>query len=389
MNKQSSVGEVESRFFTFAENADQPFKLEKGDALSPVTVAYETYGNLSPERDNAILLFHALSGSQHAAGVNPAVPGVGDLWTDECHVGWWDGFIGPGRALDTDHFYVICANYIGGCSGSTGPRTINTATGKVYGGSFPRITFNDIVDSQIRLLDHLGIDKLHATIGGSLGGMLGINLATRYPERVKIVIPVAAGIEVTILQRIQNFEQIFAIEEDPYFNSGNYYDGPLPDKGLALARMIAHKTYVSLDTMKRRARREVIQREDNLHKYTITHPVESYLLHQGQKFVRRFDANTYIRIMDAWQHSDLARAAGVDTPKEAFERCKEQRFMVFSIDSDVSFYPDEQAELVHLLKQCDVPVQHITVHSENGHDSFLLEPDLFTPHLTYTLRERW
>lgn len=376
---------METEFLTLGENGNQPLHLQDGEKLAPVTVAYQTYGTLSPDRDNAILLFHALSGSQNAAGYNPSVKGVEDLWTEECRIGWWDDFIGPGKALDTERFFVVCANYLGGCYGSTGPRSINPATGRPYGSRFPSISLCDIVDAQMGLVDFLGIERLHATIGGSLGGMLALTMATRYPERVKIVIPIACAHEVTVLQRIHNFEQVYAIEADPCFRGGDYYDGSLPRKGLALARMIAHKTYISLQVMENRARGELIRREEDLKRYEITHPVESYMLHQGQKFVDRFDANTYVRIMEAWQKANLVADTGAKDIREVFSRCRDQRFMIFSIDSDVCSYPEEQAALEQLLKGCHIPVQHITVHSEKGHDAFLLEPELFTPYLSYTL----
>ncbi len=379
---------AQTEFLTLGGPGSEPLQLQNGECLDPVTVAYQTYGTLSPDRDNAILLFHALSGSQNAAGYNPSVPGVEDLWTEECRIGWWDDFIGPGRALDTERFFVVCANYLGGCYGSTGPSSIEPATGKPYGSRFPRISLCDIVDAQMRLVDSLGIGRLHATIGGSLGGLLALTMSTRYPDRVRIVIPIACSHEVTILQRIHNFEQVYAIESDPCFLGGDYYDGPPPRKGLALARMIAHKTYISLKVMENRARGEVVRREEDLKRYEITHPVESYMLHQGQKFVDRFDANTYIRIMEAWQRADLVADTGAKDIVEVFSQCRDQRFMIFSIDSDVCSYPEEQDSLERILKRSEIPVQHITVHSEKGHDAFLLEPELFTPYLSYTLKEK-
>lgn len=384
----SDLGEVKTKFFTFADRK-RPFVFRTGETLAPVTLAYETYGELNEAKDNAILVFHALSGSQHAAGVNTAVPGV-RLWTDEMHLGWWDGFIGPGKALDTRKYFVVCANYIGGCYGSSGPVSRNPRTGRPYGRSFPTVMLGDIVDSQVRLLDHLGISKLHATIGGSLGGMCAINFAVRHPDRVGIVIPVASGIEVTILQRILNFEQICAIEEDKFFHAGHYYGGRRPDRGLALARMISHKTFVSLKTMEDRARDEVIRPEEDKDKwYWLSHPVESYLRGQGIRFVKRFDANTYLRIMDAWQRFDLVRDTGKASLDEVFACCTKQKYLVFSIDSDASYYPEEQAHLCKVLKKARVPHQHITVHSTKGHDAFLLEPELFTPHVSYTLSGTW
>ncbi len=378
--------EVRTRFFQLGKN----FSLENAPGFGPLTLAYEVCGRLSPEKDNAVLLFHALSGSQHAAGTNPAVPGVGTLWGEENRTGWWHPFIGPGKPVDTRKFCVICANYLGGCYGSTGPRSKNPRTGRPYGGKFPWITANDIVDSQVRLLDHLGIEQLHAVIGPSLGGMLALNLAVRHPLRARTVIPIAAGMEVSLLQRIHNFEQIQAIEEDPDFRGGDYAGRRRPDRGLGLARMISHKTFVSLRSLSLRARKEVRPAKPlGKNRYRLGHPVESYLLHQARKFVRRFDANTYLRILSLWQNFDLVRDGRGRGPATIFNRCRKQRFLVFSIDSDVCFYPEDQEYLVSRLQGSRVPVRHITVHSLKGHDAFLLEPALFAPYLTYTLEEKW
>jgi homoserine O-acetyltransferase len=313
------------------------------------------------------------------------VPGIESRWTDELHIGWWDDFIGPGRALDTDDFAVVCANYIGSCYGSTGPASTNPETGEPYGSDFPRINLADVVDSQIALLDHLGIDRLRAAIGGSIGGLMALSLATRYPDRVEVVIPIAAGLGVTALQRIHNFEQSLAIENDPQFRGGDFYGGPTPDRGLALARMIGHKTFVSLHAMEERARSEVVDRDATGGYVQITNPLESYMWHQGAKFVGRFDANSYLHIMELWQTFDLLGQADATDLTELLSKCVGQRFMVFSIDSDVCFYPDEQEELAAALKAAGVAVRRITVHSDRGHDAFLLEPELFAPHLRDSL----
>jgi homoserine O-acetyltransferase len=300
-------------------------------------------------------------------------------------VGWWDEFVGPGKAIDTRHFYVICANYLGGCYGSTGPASTNPQTGKPYGSSFPHVAISDVVDTQVRLLDHLKIEKLHAVIGASLGGMMCLSLATRYPERTGIVVPIAASIEVKPLQRIHNFEQICAIGQDPNFCGGDYYDGPPPDRGLALARMISHKTYVSLLTMEDRARQEVLPMQGDFSWYPLANPLESYMLYQGRKFIDRFDANSFLRIVDSWQRFDLLAESGATSMSELFTRCREQNYLIFSIDSDVCFYPEWQEEMAHVLKQAKVRNMRITVHSEKGHDSFLLDPELFMPHLAHIL----
>ncbi len=383
-----SIGNPETRFLTFGSEED-PFVMRTGGHLNEVTIAYETYGTLSDDRSNAVLVFHALTGSQHAAGFNQAVPAVGSRWTEECQSGWWDGFIGPGKALDTDRLFVISANYLGGCYGSTGPSSLDPATGRPYGSQFPRITFADIADSQVKLLKHLGIEKLHAVIGASTGGLLTMSLATRYPDMVDIVIPIASGVRVTPLQTLHNFEQITAIENDPNFQNGDYYEGPPPHAGLMLARMIGHKTFVSLDAMQKRARNETVKRDEGPGTYSIADPMESYIWHQGSKFVARFDANSYLRISEAWQHFDLVAEADAEDLAEVFTRCRNQRYMLFSIDSDVSFYPDEQAALALLLRDADVPHRRITVHSDKGHDSFLLEPALYAPHLVDTLFNVW
>lgn len=376
---------TETEFFPLATE-QQPFFLQSGEALSPAVLAYERYGTLNPDRSNAILVFHALSGSQHAAGYNPSVAGVGRRWTEEIHGGWWDEFIGPGRGLDTDQFCVICVNYLGGCYGSTGPSSLDARTGKPYGPRFPQMTIADIVDSQLALLDHLGIGVLHAALGASLGGLLALSLATRWPERVRRVIPFATGVRTTPLQRLHNLEQICAIEADPDFRGGEYYDGRPPHRGMALARMIGHKTFVSLGAMEERARAEVVRRNETLAWYQLRSPLESYMLHQGQKFVERFDANTYLRILDAWNRFDLVRE-GVATDLVAlFQRCRKQDYLVFTIDSDACFFPEEQAELMEVLKKAGVSATRITVHSDKGHDSFLLEPHLYRPFLRAVLQ---
>ena len=387
-NSTNSIGSVDTQFFAYGD-VKNPVRLKSGSVLPEITLAYETCGTLNERKDNAILVFHALTGSQHLVGKNPSVPGVGEIWNEECQTGWWNGFVGPDMAFDTNRFFVICANYVGGCYGSTGPSSVNPTSGKRYAGKFPRIALADIVDSQIALIDHLQIDRLHAATGGSVGGMMCLSLATRYPERVKIVIPIASGLEVTTLQRICNYEQVYAIENDPLFNGGDYYDGPRPGTGVAFARMISHKTFISLQTLKNRATRVISQHENDFSFYRITDPIESYMLHQGKKFTRRFDANTYLRILDAWQSFDLLADVGADSYASLFTRCGDQKYLVFSIDSDVCYYPEEQQKLAEELKRVGVPQRRITVHSDKGHDAFLLEPELFTPHLAHALERAW
>ena len=378
------VGTVETQFLTFG-SADEPFVTADGGVLPSVTIAYETYGKLNADRSNAILLFHALSGAQHAAGTNKSVPGTDDRWTEEMHTGWWDSFIGHGRALDTDKFFIICANYLGSCYGSTGPASTNPATGKPYGSSFPRVTVHDIVRSQLPILETYGIEKLHAVVGASLGGMCALDFAFHFPERVTNVIPIATGLRSHGLQQMHNLEQIIAITRDPAFGSGDYYGTTGPVHGLALARMISHKTFFYADAIEERAKVAIVQPETDIPWYRISSVLESYMLYQGQKFVRRFDANSYLRIIDAWQQFDLFKDAKTSGAHPLFSRCRDQQYLVFSIDSDCCFYPDYQSEICAELKKADVPHLRLTVHSEKGHDSFLLEPKLYTPHLAYAL----
>ncbi len=376
------IGETRTKFFDFPEQR-LPFKLQSGETLPAVRLAYEMYGEPNADRSNVILVFHALTGSQHAAGYNPGVEGV-DKWSDECEIGWWSDFVGPAKAFDTTRYAVLCVNYLGGCYGSTGPSSIDPTTGRRYGSSFPEVTLSDIVDSQLVLLDALGIEQLHAAAGGSVGGMMCLSLAVRHPHRVRKVIPIAAGLHTTALQFVHNFEQTNAVLNDPNFRAGDYYDGPHPDAGLALARMIGHKTFVSLHAMRDRARGEVTG--DGPDGYEMRHPLESYMWHQGRRFLLRFDANTYVRLMTAWQHFNLLEEAGVASMEEALARTSRHDYLIFTIDSDVCFYPEEQDEMRDALIEAGCRVIHETVHSEKGHDAFLLEPELFAPALQAFLR---
>lgn len=378
--------ETPTQFFETG-SPQEPVLLAGGGSLPGVRIAYETWGQLNADKSNAILLFHALSGSHHVAGLNRAIEGTGKLWQEELHRGWWEEMVGPGKALDTDRYFVVCANYLGGCYGSTGPASINPDTGTPWGSRFPAISAADQVQVLSRLIDSLGIDQLHAVVGPSVGGLIALTYATLLPGRVRNVIPIASGFKTTVLNRLILFEQILAIENDPHFNGGDYYEGEAPLYGLALARMVSHKTFVHLDAIERRARNEVVQQNDTLAWYQVQDPFQSYMLHQGKKFVQRFDANTYLRIIDLWSRYDAVREGGVASPRELLGPCREagQRWLVFSIDSDFCFYPEEQAELVGHLEASGVENMHITVHSEKGHDSFLLEPDLYTPHIAWML----
>jgi len=377
---------METRFLDIG-SADDPVTLREGGSLPGIRLAYQTWGSLDSGKTNAILVFHALSGSHHLSGHNPAIPGTGELWQPEMHAGWWNDIVGPGKAIDTDRFFVISMNLLGGCYGSTGPASVNPATGKPWGGSFPHVSATDQVQLAASLLDNLGIDSLHAVVGPSIGGLLATTFATRFPKRVRRVLPIASGFKTTVLNRLILFEQIMAIENDPYFNAGDYYDSPGPLYGLALARMVSHKTFVHLDAIERRARKEIVQADDALSWFRIRDQCQSYMFHQGKKFVKRFDANTYLRLADMWSRYDAVAEGDAESPTELLTRARDagQRWLVFSIDSDFCFYPEEQAELVQHLEQAGVDSMYITVHSDKGHDSFLLEPALYTPHIAYLL----
>ncbi len=375
---------IETKFCDIA----QPFALSDGSVLPGLRIAYETWGALNADKSNAILLYHALSGSHHAAGINAHIPGAENFWQPEMHDGWWEEMIGPGKALDTDEFCIICANYLGGCYGTTGPSSIRPDTGKPWGSAFPHVSASDQVNVSALLLDSLGIKVLHAVIGPSVGGLLALTFATRFPERVKRVASIAAGFKTTVLNRLILFEQILAIENDPNFNGGDYYAGLPPLYGLALARMISHKTFVHLDAIERRARQDIVQDNDTLSWYRVRDQFQSYMLHQGKKFVRRFDANTYLRIIDMWSRYDAVAEADASSPRELLDRAAAagQRWLVFSIDSDFCFYPEEQADLTLHLERADINATQITVHSDKGHDSFLLEPHLYTPHISWLMK---
>lgn len=363
--------------------------LRSGGRIPAAQLAYATWGELNEDRSNAILVFHALSGTQHLSGQHPDSPPGCDFWTGELHEGWWSSMVGPGKAIDTDRFFVICANYLGGCYGSSGPATINPETGKPFGSSFPHLNVADVVDAHLPLLEHFQIETLHSVVGPSVGGLCALTFATRHPGRVSRVIPIASGFKTTVLNRLILFEQILSIENDKHFNGGDYYDSEFPRIGLALARMISHKTFVHLDTFERRARRDLVHEEEMLSWYQVRDTFQSYMLHQGKKFTERFDANTYLRIIDMWSRYHAVTEGDAETPAELFARSREagHRFLVFSIDSDFCFYPEEQAELVKYLEDAHVDTMHITVHSMKGHDSFLLEPELYTPHIRELLAD--
>ena len=353
-----SVGVVAPQRAEFTE----PLALRSGGTLDNYQLVYETYGTLNAERNNAVLVCHALSGSHHVAGV----------YRDDPHnVGWWDNLVGPGKPLDTEKFFVIGVNNLGGCFGSTGPVSINPATGKPWGADFPFVTVEDWVNAQARLADRLGIERFAAVIGGSLGGMQALSWSLQYPERVRHVLAIATAPKLSAQNIAFNEVARQAILSDPDFHGGNYYEhGVVPKQGLRLARMIGHITYLSDDAMAEkfgRALRHGIMR----YSYDIEFEIESYLRYQGDKFARFFDANTYLLTTRALDYYDPAADYGGDLAA-AFARA-EAAFLVVAFTTDWRFSPARSREIVSALVHSEKDVCYAEIDSKAGHDSFLLE----------------
>lgn len=339
---------------------------DSGLTLSPVTIAYETCGSLNQARDNAILICHAFSGDSHVAGLYDEEPA-------DARPGWWDFMVGPGKGIDTDRYYVICPNILGSCMGSTGPSSINPATNKPYGLDFPMVTIGDMVDAQRRLLQHLGVTKLHSVIGGSVGGMQVLEWCVRYPEMVRSAIPIATTMRHSALAIAFNEVARQAIMADPHWNKGDYYNASVPDLGLAVARMIAHITYLSDEAMRRKFGRGLQDKEDFSFNFDADFQVESYLHYQGSKFAKRFDANSVLYISKAADYFDLAD--NINT-KESLQDLlgSSSKFLVISYTSDW-LYPTYQAkELVQSLKRTGQDVSFCEIEADCGHDAFLI-PD--------------
>ncbi|WP_321506628.1 homoserine O-acetyltransferase [uncultured Methanoregula sp.] len=352
---KGSAGIVETEVY----HHPSPLVLESGDALSSVTIAYETYGRLNREKSNAILVCHALSGDAHVAGFHEG---------DE-KPGWWDAVIGPGKALDTDRYFVICSNVIGGCKGSTGPSSINPETGTPYGAGFPVITIRDMVNAQKLLTDHLGISQLYAVAGGSMGGMQALQWTVSYPDHMKKAVVIAATGYSTPQQIAFNEVGRKAIISDPDWNNGDYYGSALPAHGLALARMVGHITYLSNESMHEKFGR-ALQGKDRIgFDFSTDFKVESYLHHQGDTFTKRFDANSYLYITKAIDYFDLTREGSLAT---GFAGVK-AAFLVISVSSDWLYPPYQSQEIVSALTANELDVHYADIHSNYGHDAFLLE----------------
>ncbi|HLA86081.1 MAG TPA: homoserine O-acetyltransferase [Thermoguttaceae bacterium] len=341
---------------------DQPFDLERGGCLPGVTIAYETYGQLSPARDNAVLLCHALSGDSHVARHD-----------DQDDPGWWDIMVGPGKPIDTDRYFVVCPNILGGCRGTTGPNSLNPATGRPYGGDFPAITVGDMVRVQCLLIDHLQIERLLAVVGGSLGGNMTLDWAVRFPDRLAGAAALATSAQLTSQALAFDVVGRNAILRDPAYHNGQYYDKPDgPRVGLALARMLAHITYLSREAMMRKFGADRLAPRDIQTEFETHFSVGSYLAYQGDRFGERFDANSYLTLTMAIDLFNLG-----NSPQELVDALRNAtcRWLLISYTSDWLFPPFQSRNLVNALIVDDKPVSYCNVETTCGHDAFLLPND--------------
>ncbi|MCU0952866.1 MAG: homoserine O-acetyltransferase [Burkholderiaceae bacterium] len=357
-----SVGTVTPQSMRFR----QPLQLASGATLADYHLKYETYGTLNADKSNAVLICHALNASHHVAGVYADEPK---------NIGWWDNMIGPGKAVDTNRFFVIGVNNLGSCFGSTGPMSLDPATGKPYGARFPVVTVEDWVDAQARLADALGIARFAAVMGGSLGGMQAIAWATRYPERIAHCVAIATTPKLSAQNIAFNDVARTAIQSDPDFHGGDYYAwGVVPKRGLRVARMIGHITYLSGDDMAEKFGRALRGKADDeayAFGYGVEFEVESYLRYQGDKFSEYFDANTYLLITRALDYFDPARHHGGDLSRAlASARC---RFMLASFTTDWRFSPERSREIVEALIRNGREVAYAEIDAPHGHDAFLLD----------------
>lgn len=347
--------------------ADQSLQLESGESIGPWQIAYQTYGALNADKSNAILLCHALTGDQHVANPNPVTG----------KPGWWETMVGPGKPYDTDRFFIICANVLGSCLGTSGPASIDPKTGKAYALDFPVVTIKDMVAAQARLVDHLGIDSLFCVAGGSMGGMQVLQWVASYPERVFSAMPIATAAKHSA-QNIA-FHEVGrqAVMADPEWRKGRYLEaGTRPEKGLAVARMAAHITYLSEQALHRKFGRNFQDRTAPTFSFDADFEVESYLRHQGRSFVERFDANSYLFLTRAMDYFDLAKDHG-DVLAYAFKGTK-TRFCVASFTSDWLFPTTDSRAIVHALNAAGASVSFVEIDTDKGHDAFLLDvPELF------------
>jgi len=374
---KNSIGIVKEKLFTFA-NKEAPFTFINGATIPSITLAYETYGTLNSEKNNAILILHALSGTAHAAGLHSK---------EDKHPGWWENHIGPNKPFDTNKYFIISSNVIAGCDGSTGPKSINPETGKPYAMDFPLTTIADMVNAQKKLIEHLQIKKLLAVAGGSMGGMQALQWSISFPEMTNSVIALATSASLSAQGIALNEVGRQAIINDPNWNNGNYYDSDSPDAGLSLARMIGHITYLSEKLMHEKFGRKI--KDSKLQKKIINpeFSVESYLHYQGFKFVNRFDANSYLYITKAIDFFDL-KSDFHDNLTDAFEHVK-SNFLIISFSSDW-LYPSFMAkEITKALRVNGKNVIFTEIETDKGHDAFLLENPLMEKNISNFLQREF
>ena len=341
---------------------EKPIKLDCGKTISNFPLAYETYGSLNQKKDNAILIFHALTGDQFVTGINPITN----------KDGWWSYAVGPGKAIDTDKFFIICVNVIGGCMGSFGPSDLDQETQKIYGINFPVITINDMVNAQINLIDYFGIEKLFSVIGGSMGGMQVLQFVSNFPNRAKTAIPIACTSSHSAQNIALNELGRQAIASDSNWCDGDYIaKNSNPNKGLAVARMAAHITYLSKKGLQEKFGRKLQERDDLKFGFDADFQIESYLRYQGSVFVDRFDANSYLYITRAMDYFDLSRKFEGNLSK-AFKDTK-TKFFIISFTSDWLYPTQENKEIVIALNAIGADVVFVEIESDKGHDSFLLD----------------
>ena len=362
MQDSKSVGVVTPHYVTI----DKPLQLKSGLLLDSYHLVYETYGQLNAARSNAVLICHALSGNHHVAGV----------YADkEKSYGWWDNMVGPGKPIDTNRFFVIGVNNLGGCHGSTGPASIDTKTGKHYGASFPIVTVEDWVETQAQLAEHLGIEQFAAIVGGSLGGMQAMQWTLDYPEKVRHALVIAAAAKLTAQNIAFNDVARQAIMTDQEFYGGNYYAyDTLPRRGLRLARMLGHITYLSDDSMAAKFGRS-LRNGDLSYGFDVEFEIESYLRYQGDKFADLFDANSYLLMTKALDYFDPASAYGGDL--SAAFRVAKANYLILSFTSDWRFSPERSREIVKALLDNKINVSYAEITSSHGHDSFLMETQYY------------
>ena len=359
MSDDGSVGAVETQYFTFAQPPAE-LTLECGRKLGPITLAYETYGELNDARDNAVLIVHALSGDAHAAGIS----------AEDDRIGWWDEMIGPSKAFDTERYFVICSNILGGCKGSTGPSSPNPQTNQPYGLDFPMVSIGDMVNAQTHLLEHLRIERLLSVAGGSMGGMQVLEWLVSHPQKLRSAIPIATAATHSPQQIALNEVGRQAIMADPHWSEGSYYGKAVPARGLAVARMIGHITYMSDASMGKKFGRRFRDKRGPA-KFAADFEVEGYLHHRGNSFVERFDANSYLYITKAMDHFDVSEG------KTLHEKLRgiDASVLVIAFRSDWLYPVYQSQEIVRACKLANVDATYCEIDSTYGHDAFLLETE--------------